>query len=1310
MTMEKLKKNLKRTYRFYREPLLSQEKLSFLLGKIKKIVPEVQGLETERVFCVGSEGALKAEEKEKLSRLLRDRRNKKRFSQKSFLSGTNIIEVGPRLNFATSDSTNAVSICKKCGLKSIYRLEQGRRYKIIMDRDLLPEEEMKIISLIHDKMIECYYPKGLRSFRTGRKPKKLAYIPTLKKGKQALIDAKKKYGGSMDDADMEYILYLFNDVMKRDITDVEFCYLNNANSEHSRHHIFRARLIIDGEPMPFTLMNLVQSTLKNKDNSIIAFHDNSSVIGGFETSVIIPEKPGMPSRMRMAEIFYHLVLTAETHNHPSLWEAYAGAATGGGGRRRDNQATGRGAMVVAGGAGFMGGNLNIEGYPLPWEDSSFLYDELTESPLSFFIRATNGCFNDGNEYGEAVINLFFESFGMRIGGQRWENVKPVMYTVGFGFMDSRHVEKNIPQKGWLVVKVGGDAYRIGFGGGAASSLMAGENKAKLDLNSVQRADGEMANKTNKYLRTCTDMGDENPIETMTDQGAGGVTNASIEMVCPAGAKFYLGRIKTGDETLSPVEKLVCEFQENLHIIVRPENLQKVLDIGEREDVPVAVIGEITGDGRVVIVDEETGNNVLDLDLSHVFSQYPQKEFSDTRQKLDLQPLVIPEEMSVLGAADRVLRHIGVCSKEWAVNKVDQSVTGKIVQSMRDGATQLPICDYSIITPGPFSKSGQANAVAQRPAIGLISPESMVRVVAAEGVLKLAPVVITNCRDIKSSANWMLAVKLPGGLAWLTDAMMTLKKITDDLKFDINGGKDSMSMAAQVPASADGKKKEIARSLSTLVLSVYAQCPDYEMRVTPSFKHPGESSIIFVDLANGKTRMGGSVLAQCLNQVGDKCPDVDDPQSVNNTFDVVQNLVKKGLISAYHHKDRGGIMVTLLEMLFGGNCGASVQLSNQSASALKVLYNEELGCVIECKNGNEDAVMEAFGKAGLKHLVHHIGNTMTNKVVDVIVNGQKVFCEDMRKMRLLWRETSYQMELKQNVESCVRSERENLYDAPNPSCALTFNPDLIAPVKTDYVGKPKAAVIRVEGVNSDEEARNSLYLAGFDVYDINLNDIVAGSLKKFQFILFPGGFTYKDVLGSAVGWAAVIKHNESISKEFREFFERPDTLSLGICNGCQLMAELGVVPYRMPEEEQPAFVHNRSEKFETRPTWIKIQDSPSVLCKDMSGSILPVHLAHGEGRFDADDSVLDEIKSRGLVMVSYVDPEGRETEKYPFCPNGSKEGIAGLCTADGRHNMLMPHPERTSVRYQLPNSVEWQYENSPWLRMFQNARIWCNKNK
>lgn len=1292
---------------FYRKPLLSEERAKILLEDLQAVVPEIIEVRTEKVFTIASDRRLANTKKRRLKWLLRNRHQPKGLSEDiPFLQGDDVIEINPRLAFETPESTNAVSICKEIGLDSVHRLEQGRRFKILSSRQLSTEEWETITRLLYDPMVEEKYDERIKTFEIPKELEPIVYIPVLEKGVEALKEAKVRYNLAMDEFDMNFYAWLIQEFGIR-LTLESLKDLDNCNSEHSRHHKFRARLVIDGEVMPFTLMELIKSTLKNPENSIIAFHDNASAIRGFVVSDLIPTMPGMPSPIRMAELLYHFVLTCETHNHPCLWAAYPGAATGRGGRYRDNAAVGRGGMSTGSIAGFFGGNLNDPRRPLSWEYTDFKYDPRVESPLEFFIAATRGAFDDGNEAGEPLIELFFETFGMKIGDERWENIKPIMFTGGSGLIRNEHVKKNPPVAGLIVAKMGGPAIAVGISGGAASSCIQGDLDAKLDYSSVQRANGEMAKKVDMVIFMNICRGLESAFEFITDMGAGGLLNALKEVVFPAGAVVYFRRVPIGDKSITREGIMVAEYQESYVVLVRPDKWQQLVADCEREKVPLAAIGTVTGDGKIVVMDDD-GTKFLDYDLGPVLGDFPQKTIEDRRRKLALKPLKLKGTLTVEEGTRETHKQLGVGSMEWANNMADDSVGGRVVQAKRVGPLGLPIADYALTASGVMEYRGQVNAVSQRQTIGLISPEAMSRMVASDVLVKHMFVELTKRSEIKLSANWMLAASLPGGIAWLYDAAKALEEFLLQIGIDIDGGKDSLSLAARVG-------NELVQSLRTLVLTTYAACPDFRIRITPDIKKPGQSRLLFVDLAQGKTRLGGSVLAQTQKQVGTRCPDVEDPETLTKTFDLMQELLNEGVLLSGHARGRGGLSRTLSEMAFAGNCGIEVNLKHNKASALAMLFNEELGFVIECLPGHEGYIKHRFDEAGLGEIVHSIGHTTLIKEILISFNGKIVLDRDMRDLRLDWRETSYFMSLRNTTRSCAEQERKNLYDQQKPPYILTFDPDLYKPVLDERKGRPRVAVLREEGTNSYREAWMALTLAGFEPWDVHVKDLLAGkiSLRNFRGIFFPGGFSYKDALGSAVGFGAVLKFNPRIKAELDQFMARPDTFTIGICNGCQLMGILGMAPWKAQDRYQPMLYPNTSERFESRFPSVIILDSPAIALKHMAGSILGVHSAHGEGRvFVPTPGILKRILDEGLAPIRFADDYGKITERYPFNPNGSPLGITALCDRTGRHLMFMEHPERTVLKWQWKWwPPEWNHVmNSPWLRMFQNLRMWCEKTE
>jgi len=1222
---------------------------------------------------------------------------------------SDVIEIGPRMNFATAFSTNIVSICRTCGLDKVLRIERSRRY--LIDEGIDKED---FIKKNHDRMTECVYATPIESFETEAEEEEVYEIPLKEKGPDALLEVP---GLAMDEWDRLFYYNYFVKEEGRNPTIVEIRDLDNANSEHSRHGYFKGKQIIDGKEMPYTLMDIVKSTLKkNPGNSIIAFKDNSSAIRGFECYTILPEKPGYPSAFKKKKVHYHIIFTAETHNFPTGVAPFPGAETGTGGRIRDVQATGRGGLVVAGTAGYCTGNLLIPDYELPWETKDFPYPSNLASNLEVEIKASDGASDYGNKFGEPIIAGFTRSFDQRISnGERWGWVKKVMFTGGIGQINAQHIEKGEAKKGLLIVQVGGPAYGIGIGGGSASSKLQGENEEELDFNAVQRGDAEMEQKMNRVIRACIEMGERNPIISIHDQGAGGPANVLKELVEKAGGKIEIRRIKLGDPTLSVLKIWIAEYQERCGLLIEPERIKEFEEICNREKVNCEILGIVTGDGRFIVHDERDDTTPVNLNLDKVLGNIPQKTFIDKKIDARLEPINLPDDITLEAALLLVLKDLAVGSKRFLTNKVDRSVTGLIAQQQCCGPLQLTVADMAIIAQTHFGLTGAATSIGEQPIKMLVDPKAGARMSVGEAITNIMWAYIGRIEDIKCSANWMWAPKLPGEGAALYDAVMAMSDMMIKLGIAVDGGKDSLSMATKVG-------DEIVKSPRELVISAYATMPDITKKVTPDIKKPGKTNLIFIDIAKGKTRLGGSILGCVFKRIGDKSPDVDDPAILKNTFAAIQRLIYEDLILSGHDISDGGLIVTLLEMAFSGNCGVHIRMKGDS-SPIERFFAEELGAVMECKKEDINKVECILKEYGIEFF--NIGETKIEKEITVEYNGKVVLHGDMRKLRSVWEETSYQIERLQANAKCADQEKKNIYDRKGPKYLITFEPEETPRALIEINDKPNVAILREEGSNGDREMTSAFYHAGFSPWDITMTDLISNkiTLEKFSGLVAVGGFSYADVPESAKGWASVIRFNSRLKEMFDEFYRRPDTFSLGVCNGCQLFALLGWVPWQgLEDTRQPRFVKNLSGRFESRWVTVKIKKSPAIMFEGMEGSILGVWVAHGEGRvYFPDPMILEEVLRKNLVPLVFVNDDGIEDGfesdihpfSYPFNPNGSPYGITGLCTEDGRHLAIMPHPERAFLKWQWPYMPEEMNKNlraSPWLKMFQNARLWCDKIK
>ena len=876
----------------------------------------------------------------------------------------------------------------------------------------------------------------------------------------------------------------------------------------------------------------------------------------------------------------------------------------------------------------------------------------------------------------------------------------------------------------LVVKIGGPAYRIGMGGGAASSMVSGQNDAELDFNAVQRGDAEMAQKLYRVVRACIEMREDNPIISIHDQGAGGNCNVVKEIIYPKGAQIDIRSIVVGDHTMSVLEIWGAEYQEQDAILVKPESRSLLQSICERERVSMAVIGTINGEGRIVLVDSKAIQRchssglpppppAVDLELEKVLGDMPKKVFEFKRIDHEREPLDIAPGITVMESLKRVLRLPSVCSKRFLTTKVDRCVTGLVAQQQTVGPLQITLSDVAVISQTYTDMTGGACAIGEQPIKGLLDPKAMARLAVGEALTNLVWAKVTALSDVKSSANWMYAAKLEGEGAAMYDAAMALSEAMIELGIAIDGGKDSLSMAAH----ASG---EVVKAPGNLVISVYVTCPDITKTVTPDLKLEDEGILLHIDLSKGKRRLGGSALAQVFDQVGDESPDLDDVPYLKRAFEGVQELLADGLISAGHDISDGGLIVCVLEMAFAGNCGIALDLTSHGNSLFETLFAEELGLVLEVSRTNLDMIMGKLHGVGVSAEI--IGQVTATPMIELKVDDVTHLNEDTSYLRDMWEETSFQLEKFQRLASCVDLEKEGLKSRHEPSWKLSFTPAITDKKYMTAISKPKVAVIREEGSNGDREMSAAFYAAGFEPWDVTMSDLLNGviSLQEFRGIVFVGGFSYADVLDSAKGWSASIRFNQPLLNQFQEFYKREDTFSLGVCNGCQLMALLGWVPGPQVggvfgnggDPSQPRFIHNESGRFECRFTSVTIKDSPAIMFKGMEGSTLGVWAAHGEGRaYFPDGSVLDSVIDSNLAPIRYCDDDGKPTEVYPFNLNGSPLGVAAICSPDGRHLAMMPHPERCFLMWQFPwYPKQWNVDKagpSPWLRMFQNAREWCS---
>ena len=1295
-----------------------------------EVSPEIKEVKIERVFYVDSNRPLQPDEFEKLHWLLKETFEPERFGDQSRLTG-GVFEVGPRIIRLTPQSTNAVSICQACGLTSITRIEQARRFQIVMreGNQLSPSQREQIYALIHDRMTEESYLRPLTSFKIDVKPEPVQIVPVMEEGLAAIRRINETRGLALDEQYMEYIWNYFANELKRDPTDVEISEVGTLDSEHARHLIFAlTTFVIDGKEMPHTLFEMIKETNRVwPGKTLVAFKDNAAIIAGHNIKTLQPIDPASPSRFELRPRRYEITYKMETHNHPTGIEPFHGAATGTGGRQRDNAAVGRGGLLIAGSAIYNVSNLHIPGYNLLWEKVYAPHPRRLKTPLEIIIGASNGASRYGNEWGEPVICGSCRSFELQLNEEWFGWHKTFMAAGGVGQIDTDHIEKRESVAGLKVVQIGGDAYRIGLGGAPASSLSTGDQAEELDYDSVQRANAEMQQRCYRLIRACIELGEKNPIESIHDLGGGGDCTAVTELVFPSGARIQLRKIPCGDMTMSVLVLWCNESQERFVLVVPPEHLPILQRIAQREHCPLAVIGEITGDGKLAVEDEWAAPDApahqkipLDLDLGFLLGELPKKRREVQRVQRKLMPLALPSGLTVREALERVLRLMSVGSKHFLTRKVDRSVTGLIAQQQTVGPLQITLADVAVVADSHFAKTGAAMAIGEQPIKEIISPGSSVRLSVAEALTNLVWAPVENFESISLSGNWAWACGQPGEDARLYDAVKGLRDFLLKLGISINVGKDSVSMAAKFNV---GGLQKVVKTPGTFVATAYASCPDITKVVTPDIKRPGESKLMYIDLSRGKYRLGGSALAQVFEQVGDESPDVDtnlDIQLFRAGFEAIQELIRgEPLILAGHDRSDGGLITCLLEMAFAGNSGLDINFSDsktQNIDPFSLLFAEELGVVIEYLPDKEEEIRSVLKEYGLTGCSQEIGKTMVEKKVNVQHGQVTLLSEDMRVLRDIWQETSYQLDRLQANPKCSEAERKAIYNRLGLKFQLAFKPNPTPKRKLAMRDKPKVAILREEGTNGDREMAAAFFAAGFEPWDVTMTDLADGriSLDDFKGVAFCGGFSFADVLDAGKGWAGVIRFNSRIRQEFETFYNRPDTFSLGVCNGCQVMTLLGWVPWPGIESDRhPRYVLNESRIFESRFVAVKVLPSPSIFLKGLEGSILGIWVAHGEGRFFCpDNSILEKIEQQQLAPLRFVNDEGEITEGYPFNPNGSRNGITALCSPDGRHLALMPHPERVFLSWQWPYwPKEWsKLKVSPWLRLFQNAREWSESQK
>ncbi len=1253
--------------------------------------------------------------------------------------------VTPRKGTISPWSSKATDIFHNCGIDAIARVERGIHFILTTEDGLvlgMADLGLALLAL-HDRMTEAVYDDVSDFFRHFE-PGELRTVPLMAEGPEAFYKANVDWGLAMSPDEIDYLVTAYQK-MQRDPTDAELVMFSQVNSEHCRHKIFNADWIVDGEKSDISLFGMIRNTHKlNPEGTLVAYSDNSGVLEGFPADWWEVDQKDGSFTYRKTPSQLDILCKVETHNHPTAISPFPGAATGVGGEIRDEGATGIGGRPKAGLAAFMVSNLEVPGYTQLWEKHIAEHPSRMASPMDIMIEAPIGGAAFGNEFGRPQLCGMFRTLQLEHNGQHRGYHKPIMCAGGMGNMKREHVEKKDIPPTALILQLGGPAMKIGLGGGAASSIGAGSQSEALDFDSVQRGNPEMERRCQQVIDGCIALGADNPMLSIHDIGAGGLSNGLPELVEATGGRFHLRNIHNEDSSMSPMEIWCNESQERYVMAVMPDRIDAFSALCERERCPFAIVGEATDDGQLVLEDSHFENNPIDMEMGVLLGKTPKMLKDVTRLVEDHAELDV-SEIQLPDAIDRVLRFPAVANKNFLITIADRSITGMVARDQMVGPWQTPVADVAVTATSMDAYTGEAMAMGERTPIAILNAAASGRIAIGECLTNIAASYVGKIGNIKLSANWMVAAGEAGEDANLYDTVKAVgMELCPALGICIPVGKDSMSMRTSWQDSEGTDHKQV--SPLSLMVTGFSSVEDVRKTVTPDLKSD-DSALFLLDLGAGKNRLGGSTLAQVYNQIGNATPDLDDPEKFLGFFNAIQELLASDSILSYHDRGDGGLLATLAEMSFAGRKGINVVLDKltggqcsvtaaTSESALAALFSEELGAVIEIEKTKLANVLSVLAKHGVSDITHHIGSTSTDQTLNIELNGQNIFSDSVTNLNRAWSELTYHMQSKRDNPECAKEEYDALLDenngilikptfdpegsgagpsAPSPSESPSESaaPESCIPNLVSGA-RPKMAIFREQGINGQNEMAFAFDRAGFQSIDVHMTDLLAGrvDLKDFAGLVACGGFSYGDVLGAGSGWAKSVLYNAKLADMFQAFFERADSFTLGVCNGCQMISQLkDIIP---GAEHWPQFKRNRSEQFEARYANVEVLKSPSLFFQGMEGSLLPIPVAHGEGRADfSATGSLEKCQSEGLVSMRYIDPADKPTcpeqrrgaEVYPANPNGSPAGTTAFTTTDGRATIMMPHPERlfrsVQMSYRTPGTFEG--EAGPWLKMFQNAR-------
>lgn len=1279
-----------------------------LLQLQAKIEPYVQNvnLSARYIYLLEIDGEVDESEYNKLENLLILDSSKDAAKQvpweEDLFSINNEFILTPRLGTISPWSSKATDILHLCDLKKIHRAERGILFQLTTTQKLSEKTLEQCARALYDPMTESIFLtlNALQQVFAHTQATSFTSIDIIKEGKQALIEANTNLGLALNSQEIDYLFQQYAENLQRNPVDAELMMFAQANSEHCRHKIFNADWVIDNKAQEKSLFKMIKNTYAlNPEGVLTAYNDNGAVLQNQATDLFFADSERNIYRFQHEPL--HTVIKVETHNHPTAIAPMPGAATGSGGEIRDESATGRGAKPKAGLCGFSVSNLKIPMLSEPWE-IDFGKPKHMASSLQIMLEGPIGAASFNNEFGRPNLCGYFRTFEQEILGKIRGYHKPIMIAGGLGNIRAMNIgKKPLPEKAKIIV-LGGPAMKIGLGGGAASSMSAGSSSEVLDFASVQRENPEMQRRAQEVINQCWSLGEKNPILSIHDVGAGGLANAVPEIIHDAnmGGRFELRNIPNAEPSMEPLAIWCNEAQERFVLAIGVEHLNTFVAFAERERCPYAVIGEVTNTQHLTVTDSKFENKPIDLPMAVLFGNPPKMSRRDENATISSESFDTTN-IDLQEAVQRILHLPTVANKNFLITIGDRTVGGMTARDQMIGPWQVPVSDVAVTTLGFNTLAGEAMAMGERAPIAVFDAAASARMAVAEAITNIMAADIEKISDIKLSANWMAACGTAGEDAALYAAVKAVgMELCPALGIAIPVGKDSLSMKAEW---FEANEKRSIISPMSLIISAFAPIQNCRETLIPQLKQDsGETDLIFIDLGHKKNRLGGSCLTQVYNAVDTTVPDLESPDDFKNLFNALQQLKQQELILAYHDRSDGGIFVTLAEMCFAGYCGVNILLNDLGEDPISILFNEELGVVLQVEHKKIETVLALLHQFKLADLTHTIGSVSHDDKLNFYFFDRCVYSEKREILHSRWSETSYHLQKTRDNPVCADQEFKLIMEKNNGLFAKTsfdINEDIAASF-LNLSSKPKVAILREQGVNGQVEMAAAFHYAGFEAHDVHMTDLISGrkKLSEYQGFAACGGFSYGDVLGAGKGWAKSILFNETLREQFSEFFADKGKFALGVCNGCQMLSQLkGIIP---GADYWPEFVRNQSEQFEARFTMVQINETASLFFKDMQGSQIPIVVSHGEGQ-----ALFSSALQQKQICLQYIDNQGSVTESYPANPNGSVQGVTGFCNQDGRIMIMMPHPERIFRTVQNSwHPKEWA-EYSPWMRMFRNARIW-----